>query len=55
LVFGGAPNFVEHEQKILLAVSNCTWTSSPITGPNWLPAATAFPVLESMTVIIARV
>src|SRR5436309_15634219 len=32
LVFGGAPNWVEQEQKILLAVSSWTWTSNPITG-----------------------
>src|SRR5258708_30308274 len=32
LVFGGSPKRVEHEQKIFDAVSNCTWTSSPMTG-----------------------
>src|ERR1700687_1755695 len=32
LVFGGSPKRVEQEQKIFDAVSNCTWTSSPITG-----------------------
>src|ERR1700690_1079290 len=32
LLFGGSPKRVEHEQKIFDAVSNCTWTSSPITG-----------------------
>jgi hypothetical protein len=32
LLFGGAPNAVEHPQKILLAVSSWTCTSSPITG-----------------------
>src|ERR1019366_10114209 len=31
-VFGGSPKRVEHEQKIFDAVSNCTWTSSPMTG-----------------------
>src|SRR5579864_7609051 len=31
-VFGGSPKRVEQEQKILLAVSNWTCTSSPITG-----------------------
>lgn|SRR5580698_8350327 len=30
--FGGAPKRVEQEQKIFETVSNCTWTSSPITG-----------------------
>lgn len=34
LVFGGAPKRVEQEQKILVAVSRWTWTSSPITGSN---------------------
>src|SRR5579863_6220832 len=34
LLFGAAPNRVEHEQKILVAVSNWTCTSSPITGSN---------------------
>ena len=32
LVFGGAPKWVEHEQKILVAVRSWTCTSSPITG-----------------------
>src|ERR1700730_10414644 len=32
LVLGGAPKRVEHEQKILDAVSSCTWTSRPMTG-----------------------
>src|SRR5579864_5664030 len=31
-VFGGSPKRVEQEQKILLAVSSWTCTSSPITG-----------------------
>src|SRR5216684_499375 len=31
-VLGGSPKRVEHEQKIFDAVSNCTWTSSPMTG-----------------------
>ncbi len=31
-VFGGAPKRVEQEQKILVAVSSWTWTSSPMTG-----------------------
>ncbi len=30
-VLGGAPNFVLHPQNILLSVSNCTWTSRPMT------------------------
>src|SRR5271165_3814378 len=32
LVFGGSPKRVEQEQKIFEAVSNWTWTSSPMTG-----------------------
>src|SRR5260370_5320576 len=31
-VLGGTPNLVEHPQKILVFVSRCTCTSSPITG-----------------------
>src|SRR5580658_4539244 len=31
-VFGAAPNFAEQPQKALVRVSNCTWTSRPITG-----------------------
>jgi len=31
-VFDGSPKRVEQEQKILEAVSSCTWTSSPMTG-----------------------
>src|SRR3954465_10695870 len=38
-VFGGAPNFVEQPQKILLAVSSWTCTSSPITGSYEVAAA----------------
>src|SRR5579863_9094162 len=34
LVFGGAPNRVEQEQKILVAVRSCTCTSRPMTGSN---------------------
>src|SRR5215471_8607715 len=34
-VFGEAPNRVEHEQKIFVAVSSWTCTSSPITGSNF--------------------
>src|ERR1700760_739335 len=31
-VLGGAPNLFEQPQKALVLVSNCTWTSSPMTG-----------------------
>src|SRR5258708_23449567 len=31
-VLGGSPKRVEQEEKIFEAVSNWTWTSSPITG-----------------------
>src|SRR6266849_1118256 len=34
-VLGGSPKRVEHEQKIFDAVSNCTWTSSPMTGSSF--------------------
>jgi hypothetical protein len=37
-VFGAAPNSVEHEQKIFVAVRSWTWTSSPITASNVAPA-----------------
>jgi hypothetical protein len=33
-LLGGAPNAVEHEQKILVFVFNWAWTSSPITASN---------------------
>ena len=39
-VFGGAPNRVEHEQKIFVAVSSWTCTSRPMTGSYLAPAAT---------------
>src|SRR5271156_5021344 len=32
LVLGAAPNFDEQPQKALVRVSNCTWTSRPMTG-----------------------
>src|SRR6266446_10241303 len=36
-VLGGAPNAVEQEQKILLWVSSCACTSSPMTGSqSWM-------------------
>src|SRR5580698_1544998 len=31
-VLGGAPNWFEQPQKAFVLVSNCTWTSSPMTG-----------------------
>ena len=37
--FGGSPNRVEQEQKILLVVSNWTCTSSPMTGSYFARAA----------------
>src|SRR5215468_485549 len=40
LLFGGAPNCVEHEQKIFVAVRSWMWTSSPITASNLACAAT---------------
>src|SRR5437588_8256038 len=50
LVLGGAPKRVEHEQKILVSVSNWTCTSSPITGSYFARAAT----LDSGVVTIVR-
>src|ERR1017187_9749654 len=38
-VLGGFPNFVEQEQKILVAVTSWTWTSSPMTGSYFARAA----------------
>src|ERR1022692_1421988 len=32
LVLGAEPNWLAQPQKALVAVSSCTWTSSPITG-----------------------
>jgi hypothetical protein len=40
LLFGGLPKRVEQEQKILVAVSSWTWTSSPMTGSYLAWAAT---------------
>src|SRR5271157_1633907 len=40
LVLGGAPNRVEQEQKILVAVRSWTCTSSPMTGSYFAWAAT---------------
>ena len=37
-VFGGAPNLVEHEQKILVVVRSWTWTSRPMTGSYFVRA-----------------
>jgi hypothetical protein len=37
---GGSPKRVEQEQKIFVAVSNWTCTSSPMTGSNLARAAT---------------
>jgi hypothetical protein len=40
LVLGGSPNRVEQEQKILVAVSNWTCTSRPMTGSYLARGAT---------------
>src|SRR5437660_5765535 len=50
LLLGVAPKRVEHEQKILVAVSSWTCTSSPITGSYFARAAT----LDSGVVTICR-
>src|SRR5689334_16311496 len=38
-VFGGAPNLLEHPQKIFVSVNSWTWTSSPMTA--WYFARTS--------------
>src|ERR1051326_9021470 len=49
LVLGGAPKVVEHEQKILLAVSSCTWTSSPMTGSYFSRSATGLSAVVAIS------
>src|ERR1700727_2865501 len=53
LVFGGSPKCVEQPQKILVAVSNWTWTSSPMTGSYLERAATGASGVVAMPSIIA--
>src|SRR5205807_2857337 len=54
LVFGGAPNWVEQEQKILVAVSSWTCTSSPITGSYFSRTADESWVSVAITQIIGE-
>ena len=48
LVFGRSPKCVEQEQKILVAVSSWTWTSSPMTGSYLDPAARETSVVATI-------
>src|SRR5689334_20740974 len=48
LLLGGSPKRVEHEQKILLVVSSCTCTSSPITGSYRASACTLLSGVVTM-------
>src|SRR5205814_3587479 len=52
-VFGGAPNAVEQPQKIFDAVSNCTWTSSPMTGSYLASSSGGMRVAVAIDAIIA--
>src|SRR5256885_15869276 len=49
---GGAPKRVEQEQKIFVAVSSWTWTSSPITGSYFFRAGAEDSNDVAMTRII---
>src|SRR5438046_6872965 len=51
-VFGGSPKRVEHPQKIFVAVSSWTWTSSPITGSYFSRAGAEDSTDVAMTRII---
>src|SRR6267154_1369691 len=51
-VLGGSPKPVEQEQKILEAVSNCTWTSSPMTGSYFARTSSEMDTLVAMREII---
>src|SRR5260370_23656512 len=53
LVLGGSPKRVEQAQKILLSVSNWTWTSSPITGSYFDSAAADEFVAVAIGMIIS--
>src|SRR5215831_19345609 len=48
LLLGGAPNRVEHPQKILVCVRSWTCTSSPITGSYFSRTAAEIRVLVAM-------
>src|SRR5436190_12601089 len=47
-VFGGSPKRVEHPQKIFVAVSSWTWTSSPITGSYFANTSRADALMVAM-------
>src|SRR5438874_2513582 len=49
LVLGGAPNWVEQPQKILVWVSSCTCTSRPMTGSYFSRTRTASSLLVAIT------
>ena len=49
LVLGGAPNWVEQPQKILVWVSSCTCTSRPMTGSYFSRTRTASSLLLAIS------
>jgi hypothetical protein len=54
LVLGGSPKRVEHEQKIFVAVSSWTCTSSPMTGSYLARAATEVSGVVAIGMIIKQ-
>src|ERR1700741_1489021 len=49
---GGSPKRVEQEQKALVAVFSCTWTSSPITGSYAAITSGGMPVASCVSFAI---
>src|SRR5437868_13871730 len=49
VVLGGAPNWVEQPQKILVWVSSCTCTSRPMTGSYFSRTRTASSLLLAIS------
>src|ERR1700676_3692231 len=54
LLFGASPNRFAHPQKILLFVSSCTWTSSPMTGSYLTSTSGAIATVSDADLAISK-
>src|ERR1700676_1234143 len=54
LLLGASPNRFAHPQKILLFVSSCTCTSSPITGSYFASTSDAIAAVSDAVLTISN-